>query len=388
MRGRGPHGRSVLFHGVMALLWVPLLQQHLGVVREQPLRGFIPPVERPHFTARAFWVGGFQQQYEAWQNERFGFRNTLVRIHNQIAYSLYGRSVAREVVIGQDGYLFAQAYVDAVSGRDFVGEEKIRERLEKARRLQDALAQRGITLLLVLAPGKGSFFEEYVPPGSATAVGPTNYEVYARLMRELDLQHLDLHRWFLEEKRRSPYPLFPKYGIHWSRYGAQRAADLICRRLSVLRGRTVPGIRLDRVVLVPRAMDENEYDLRHAMNLLAPPPPTVSAYGFSSFETPAETERPAMLAVADSYFWGLMRVGLHRGFRKIDFLYYNKELYPDGQIHAKKSRSEIGYEELIRARDVVLIVCTDANLSDFGWGFIEDGYEQLVARPQAAVGGS
>jgi hypothetical protein len=78
----------------------------------------------------------------------------------------------------------------------------------------------GKQVLVILAPGKASYFPEFIPDEMATITKlNTNYEGYKAELKESTVPFIDAHQWFRNMKDTSRYPLFPKCGIHWSKYG-------------------------------------------------------------------------------------------------------------------------------------------------------------------------
>ena len=73
-----------------------------------------------------------------------------------------------DVVIGKENYLYEKGYIDAFFGVDFIGHDSIAISAYKLKMIQDTLAKLNKTLLIILAPGKGDFFPEYIQIGRAS----------------------------------------------------------------------------------------------------------------------------------------------------------------------------------------------------------------------------
>ena len=61
-------------------------------------------------------------------------------------------------IVGKDNYLYEESYIKAYLGDDFIGEKKIFNTAQKLKAVQDTLKSNHIDLIVVLAPGKGTFF--------------------------------------------------------------------------------------------------------------------------------------------------------------------------------------------------------------------------------------
>lgn len=349
-----------------------MIQKEFGAVKEKALKGYIVPAAKANFSWRCWFAGDYQQQQEKYLNESFGFRSGFVRINNQLTYSLFNKAKAAGVIIGKDYYLYEENYIKAYYGTDFIGADSIKRRIEKLRYIQDTLGKLNKQLILVFAAGKGSYYPEYFPDVYKTTKGTTNYEVHVALAEKAKLNYIDFNRYFVENKTKSPYPLYPQYGIHWSFYGQCLAADSLIRYIEALRNIDMPGIYWNRIrVEKPRQMD---YDIAEGMNLIFKPKTFKMAYPELQFESPSEKTKPAALFIADSFYWGLFNFGFSDVFSESHFWFYNRQIYPDS-YKTPLETSQVDLQKEINRHDVIVILATEATLPGFGWGFIEQVHD-------------
>ncbi|MFM7981698.1 MAG: hypothetical protein ACKPKO_20505, partial [Candidatus Fonsibacter sp.] len=78
-------------------------------------------------------------------------------------------------VVGKENYIFSESYIFSAFGDDFIGEEKIKTQMQKAKVVQDSLKRHGVDLLLVFAPGKGEYCQEFVEDKYKHPVKNTNH---------------------------------------------------------------------------------------------------------------------------------------------------------------------------------------------------------------------
>jgi hypothetical protein len=223
----------------------------------------------------------------------------------------------------------------------------------------------GKTLVVIFAAGKGSFFPEYLPE-NGWQKGETNYEVYARMAADSGLRYIDFNRWFQQNKQSSPYPLYPKYGIHWSHYGSVLVADSIIRFIEKQRNIDMPNISPGKIKIARATGDD--YDIGYGMNLIFKLKRDKLAYPEIIFEDPAGKIRPRVLMIADSYYWGMFNFGISRSFSEDHFWFYNKQVYPES-FKEPVMTSELNLEKEIINHDVILLMATEANLPGFPWNF-------------------
>ena len=367
--------REKLFIFLMVLLTIPVFQTVTRLIREKPLKGVVVAPENPVLNAEGWFAGSWQPKKEKWLNDTFGFRSLFVRINNQITLSLFREVHAFGVVFGKEDYLFAEKYIRAAYGADFIGYDTIRKRVERLKYIQDEFRNRyNKNLLVVFAAGKGTYYPEYFPDNITYPRGPTNYETHIRVAGETGLQVIDFNKWFLDHKFTSPYPLYPRYGMHWSVYGATLAADSIIKSIETLRGIDMPSLSWNKVSM--RKARGDDYDLGDGLNLLFKLPREKMAYPVLKFEPDQGKIKPSVLVIADSFYWNLFKLGITKAFANSDFWYYNKDIYHTA-AGPPESTANVDTGEQIMKHDVIILLATESNLPEYGWGFIDEGYKWL-----------
>jgi hypothetical protein len=379
--------RRALVALLMTTLWLPLIQQRFPLVQLQPLGGrAVRDAPRPRFTWQAWFDGRFQDQATAFANQAFGFRDLLVRLDCQVAYSLFGRAKANGVVLGRAGHLYASGDVDAYTGADFVGNASLEARLAALVRVQRALAGRGVTFLPVLVPGKAALLPQHLDAVAPAPPLATQRGYLTRRAPTHGLDLLDLTPVFEAEARRTPYPLYPAHGMHWSVYGMHVGLAALMRELGARRGEPLPEPHIESVEWsrVPRASDD---DLLQGMNLLFPLRAQALAYPRVRYE---QDGRPGLrlLVVGDSFWWLPVRERVADAlFGAHHFWFYYDELH-DGRSGASARHAQVDLALELARQDVVVLLAADTNLARLGWGFIEDADALLThgrVRPRAPV---
>ena len=361
-----------LFAFILGLLLVVFLQSVFPVFQERPLSGDIKVPEKPAFSWETWMDGSYQTREENFFNESFGFRNTFVRIGNQIDYSLFGLMHAKDVIEGKEGYLYELNYLKAASGSDYKGKQFLEESVSKFKTIQDRLREKNIDIILVLVPGKASFFPEYIPDQYLIKKDTTNYSMLVALSEQYGIHMLDLNACFSEKKKSSPYPLYPQYGIHWSMYGSVVAFDTLLKYIEQLRNIDLPDLKIKNIEqsTTTRGTDA---DIAEGLNLLISKKSYALAYPEVQFET-AGKSRLDVLTIGDSYYWTFFGTGMSgQAFENSGFWYFYAQHYTDGSKEIKE-RYELNLKEELEKQDVVLLFITESNYQYMGWGIIEDAY--------------
>jgi len=364
--------RGALLLFILFLLVIPFIQNKFEFFKLDPLKGAITQPEKKYFNTKEWFSGEYQIQEEKYLNETFGFKSTFIRINNQIAFSLFNKAKANGVIIGKDNYLFEENYIKAYFGTDFIGIDSITHRMQRLKFVQDTLNKLNKTIIVVFAAGKGSFYPEYFPNKFITEKGKTNYDYHLQLAKEFGLNYIDFNRYFIENKFKSKYPLYPQYGIHWSYYGMCLAADSMIRYIEKIRNIDMPNLYWNNVELAEAR--ETDYDIGDGMNLLFKLKSYKMAYPNVQVQSDAGKTKPSVLVIADSYYWGMYGFGFTRSFSNNHFWFYNKQVYPDYYQNALET-SQVNLKDEINNHDVFIIMATEATLPGLGWGFIENAYD-------------
>lgn len=381
MKKYSGHIKSGLFLVVLGVLFLPMLQSKFRIFTIRPLDGAVEAAADPYISKGKWLSGEYQKEQEAYVKDSFGLREPLIRLYNQWNYSLYNKTSANHVIIGREGYLYEENYIKACLGLDFIGEDSIRGQVGKLKVIADALKKKDIDLVVLLAPGKGSFYPEFFPERYDT-VKPrtTNADVFKKYLKNEGINLFDAHTWFgaLKSTVHPTHKLYSKTGVHWSKYGEYIVADSLLSYLSALRDSRFPELVVDSLEVSPR-LQSTDNDIWKGMNLFVRMPDFEMTYPYFH-RTGEERNTTKVLTIADSYFWGLYWMGLPEDyFAGGEFWYYFQERYPQ-QFRTPSPVSEISLLEKIEQHKVVLLICTDANLPRFGFGFIDEMYTGLTSK--------
>jgi hypothetical protein len=327
-------------------------------------------------TKDNWFSGKYQEGQDKYITDHTGFRPGWVRVYNQWNYSLFNIAHASGVIRGKEDYLYEESYINAYYGTDFLGEQKIEKITQDWKSIQDTLKEKGIDLVVILAPGKASFYPEYIPETyKRSRTGNTNYEVFKKQFQKQAVTHIDMHSWFESMKKESRYPLFSKTGIHWSAYGQFLVADSLSKFVSKRCKIEIPHLVLETIV----ESDEpslGDDDIGRGMNLMFGIPDLKLAYPkFHPNRKPKKND-PKVLVIADSFYWPLFNSNTSNFlFNGGEFWYYNEQIYPASYTKETLVKNQ-SLDQKLKENKVVFLLITDANLHKFSFGFIEMAMKQ------------
>ena len=110
---------------VFIILFLPIVQNKFNFSVVENLNGYFNSPKDPSINKTEWFSGAFQEKQEAYLNTSFGFRNTCVRLNNQLFFWLFNKANANGVIIGKSNYLYEANYINAFTGKDFLGENKM-----------------------------------------------------------------------------------------------------------------------------------------------------------------------------------------------------------------------------------------------------------------------
>jgi hypothetical protein len=378
---------AIVFSLFLAL---PLVQMTTGWPPDVPLLGVETSARFPALSPSGWWSGELQSGFDEWLSQRIGFRGVLVRTANQVQFSLFGELPGRrgtQVVQGQDGFLFENAYVRAYrEGGNRPGRE-LDLVSASTRKMQDYLAADGVALLLVIAPSKAEIYPDKLPDDADTAGRPERRSNYQNLIERLHadgVNVVDAHELFRSLRRDPGTPLlFGKGGTHWNQYGSALVVEQIMKRLRELTGRDLPSFEVTGSV-TNRTILGVDNDLAGLLNLwsgerMAGPQihPVV--------ETRAGSHRPDILFIGDSFVFTLTdwmdREGLYR--RRDTYYYYNRQFAYPGEIDAPLDKRSMDLLADVRRRDAVVIEVNEYWLPRIGFGFVRDLLKAYILEERA-----
>ena len=95
--------KKIWFLVLLAVLFLPMMQTCFHLVDEKPLDGAYVPAKKPIVNATTLYQETAQDSLMNWCTEQTGFRNSMIRVNNQMLYSAFGKIPVTHLVKGKDG---------------------------------------------------------------------------------------------------------------------------------------------------------------------------------------------------------------------------------------------------------------------------------------------
>lgn len=231
----------ILFTLLMVFLFIPFIQEWIGLFPVKPLIGAVEPTPKPELTFDNYRNSIYQTQIEKYAGEHFGLREPVIRIYNQYLWSAYNKTYCHFIVPGKEGYLYYALAVREYYGTELPHHYKSNEKAMKEadaelrlmNKLRHVLKDYGIEFVAFIAPNKPEVYPEYLPRRDFDTTTIHLDDYYARRMKETGFPFIDMTDWYVSMKDTVSFPLFPKTDSHW-RYSSIYGFDSLFRFINTL----------------------------------------------------------------------------------------------------------------------------------------------------------
>ena len=372
--------KHILFILFFCVFLSELIINHTQFFSFKKLNGQTIREPQPKFTLDNWLNGDCQEQQMKFFEQNLDIRPFLIRFRNQLGYSIFNELNAPEIEVGKNQVLFGSGYIESYMGQNFIGEDKIINKVNMLAYVQDELKKRNVDLIFVIAPGKPSVFPEYLPEKyDLRKKKRSNYDAFAEQLEKQKINHIDFSNYFLKLKPKSKYPLFTRCGVHWSGYASTIAADSLVKYMEKLSAIDLLNYHTEggQETTVPRSTDA---DLGDLLNLTVDIPSHEMYYPNIVFEKNSKKKKPNVLIIGDSFVWSW--ISFYNFFpnlfnEKSAFWYYNHEVAWSPTDQNKTLTASLNLKEETTHRDFILIVNAESSLNNAGQFFIEQMFEML-----------
>lgn len=355
-----------------APLLLSLIQYHFQIIPEKPLHGDFPDKTELSWSLESWLSRDFQKQAQQKTYAAMGFRPALIRLKNQIDFSLLGQTPGN-VIEGKNQELYSKQNYLTAMGEDWVGDTVMQQRVLYLKVLQQFLKTKNTELFVYLTPNKLRAYPENLPDGFRIPSGiPNNYRSFLAAAETYKLEFRDLLLYLLSFKEQASHPVFPNTGYHWSDFGAAWGADLILRDLREKAHQPYPVIRFGEVQNSQTGTTTDQ-DLGESMNMLQDYPFKGVGLPQLDFNHTAFATKPRVLVISDSFWWKVwdLEIMHHHFAPGSAFWYYFDEAWsPDWK--GKKKATDFDFLAEVEKADFVLLLTNEGNLYRFPFGFSEN----------------
>lgn len=375
-------GAALLIMALLVLL--PLANDAVGFLPERAPHGIAPAKPALPFSVEALMKRSWQKRLEIRAKKESGLWAPLLSLGNEIFIAIFGQTSAfynGSVLYGREGYLFQAAHLGGFNRSERFRGKKTEARYRAFKELQDLLAERGKTLVLVLTPNLIALYPELVPDifrDPRREARASEYLQTKQLLDRLGVQYVDTFAELEKLKSGSPIRFFTRSGSHWNDLGSCLALQAINSRLQELGGARFREFSCEswRLEKTPRGKDR---DLVEIVNLFFPerfyaPAPYVDI----QFKEPQPERAPRVLLVGTSYLFALSE-HIHDWKLSSDqilYFYYRQWRRGGQRKFFNLRKPEIDWQAILD-RDLILINVGVGSPAAAGYGFVEDALRAI-----------
>ncbi|MFT4278708.1 MAG: alginate O-acetyltransferase [Rhodopseudomonas sp.] len=201
-------------------------------------------------------------------------RRTLIRLNNQIAYSLFGEITAPGILIGRDGELVQRGYLEEYCSRTIGQADTMADAaIPLLRDIQAYYRDRGKLFLYIVTPSKVADmpdkFTHLIACPSSPQARAELVPAYVARLRAAGIDVLDLAT-STHAMQSDATPPFPRGGIHWNELAMARGSRQIVEAINAQAGRELLS-PFSFTVTVSRPAEGRDRDLAELANLLVAP---------------------------------------------------------------------------------------------------------------------
>lgn len=247
----------------LVFLWTPLV---LALADPYPEMSLLERRKRAPLPVFDFkQITEFTDRFEAYYNDHFGLRDTLLFYFNSLQYHLLHATASKKVIVGRDGWLFqnGKTHVDDMRNTWPFSEGELRHWGNILSEKYRWCRERGVEYVFVITPSKHLLNSEALP----SAYEPVHKRSRADqlidyLRKETDVPVVDMRKELKKAGRR--LRTYHKTDTHWNSYGAYAGYRAVMKHLE----RRLDGI--DTISLKSRDFRMEEQpggDLARSLNL-------------------------------------------------------------------------------------------------------------------------
>ncbi len=363
---------------IFVIMLLPLAQKNLPFLKSGELYGYFDEWPDIDFSWNFWWSGTYRDGKDKFFNDHVGYRPDLIRLERQVEYSLFDKLHFYPDMVGANQVLWDCSYAEAYLGLDYIGYESMHNTLVKLKRIQDTLGRLNKSLILINAPCKGFFYPGNLPPHlTGIPKKVTNLETCIRICDSIGINQIDFNGWFVSLKNTTPRLLYPRFGVHWSVYGAALAADSMIRCMERVMKISMPHPVIDNITEQHKA-EFTDDDLGKPLNLIFPFGEETYSYPHIKYAVDATRKKPNVIYIGDSFFCQWMYLCIPENvnikwqyWRR--FLSVNNKDYPYWVNESPKMK-DIDWVGELNKTDCVVLIYTARNLPTFGSEFIDHAY--------------
>ena len=333
----------------------------------------------PKFSVKTFFSGEFQSSVTDWWADYFPGKNVIIKVRNQLLFSLTKQSPNNNVVIGKNYNLYEPVYINREIGvLGSTPKSEFENLIQKLGKLQRLLEENGKELYIFITPSKAQFVDEFPWQYDALKVDDfeTDYNKFIKMLPESDLKYFDAVACIdeLSKKNVVKAPLFYKAGTHWSHsYGSLAAIDFA---EYISENSKWDLSKLEFKESECDAPIWPDADLYQSLNVISTPKEQYYQVDVKIREDGEEKDKPSVFLRGGSFMGQSLKALVAAGVFDEDVhlennYYFTNRYQQTGTLSNAQAYDEMDINALLAKSDIVILEVNVAGIANMSFGFID-----------------
>lgn len=368
------HLRQKLFIGAAAaVLLSPVLLAQTD--KRFAVDGVENRAEFPQVTVSTLVSGQAQTDFERFVQQRLPGKPFMVRLRNEITFSMLGTVSNINYSMNRDRNLFSWENVSYyLQYFAPVSEDGAAELTGKLEQLESLLEEHGKELYIFITPCKVRYTEDELPwvdKVMAPERQDGNYERLTAALKNSDLEYFDSIAYMAEHGSEfdSRVPLFYRTGLHWSVYVGNVVGAAFGDFLEEKSGYNLPELEITaQPCAEPVYPDADSFEV---FNLLQEP--------YDDYYEPvirvadASTDAPGVLCRGGSFMGQSVAALIRNHYFGKNVSMENRQVFTDefANVQGFDSYDQLDLKEYFKDIDMVVLEVNETAVSEMSFGFID-----------------
>ena len=329
----------------------------------------------PSVTVKTILNGEAQAGFEDYVQQNLPGKPLMVRLRNQITFSLLRTTPNNNYSMNQDLNLFTWGNVSSyMQYNEPVSDEYTRGLVEKIERLEKLASDNGIQLFVFVTPCKVRYCEEELPWVDQVMAPEKTEGNYEKLIRDLEssgLKYFDSIDYINSHKEEfdSRVPLFYRTSVHWSVYVGNLVGAAFGDYIEAESGYDLPELSI-----TARPCEEPVYPDSDAFNTFNLLQKSYDQYYEPVIEvTDAATDAPGMLCRGGSFMGQSLSAIIRNHYFGKNVYMENDQIFTEefGEKEIFHDYNDVDMKEYLKDIDILILEVNEPSIPSMSFGFID-----------------
>jgi hypothetical protein len=363
----------IAYYLFVAIISIPLLFELFGDAKSvEPLNGVYTQPKEKTFSFESWTDRTFQDNKDSTFKYNLALRPTLIRLYNQIDYSVFDKTNMGDLLIGKDDYMFSLGWTKARAGEVSLNDSLMDEVARKLKLVEDSMKANNQFFMFLIPPSKEELFSHFLPSEYEKEGAINDYKILLSKLDKYNVSYTDLKPYYQKLMKEKEHPVYSKTSVHWTMYGAHFTTLMLLDSMNTFFNGTMPQLKVTGFDY--SLFKENDGDHEKTLNLFTRIDDGAFAYPkYEIIEPKGTVFKPRVLTLGDSYYWGILGSWqlTHIFSKESKYLYYYSTVYPNFDAPSYPI-SDLNMAKEFKQANAFIIINSCHNLNNFPYGLEKD----------------